>query len=239
MKWSRHGAPLAAFPASVYPAAYWLAPWTAVARLHSDVSTGALESQHPRSSKEGTRTPKTPTRRGQRPVVCSVDLGGAYYNPKPQVEALEKLLRKLPDPGAPAPPPAKRRKPGRVRHLEPDQVEKLIANYQAGATVYELGAQFKINRKTVSRTLRRHHIPMRRTSLRPEQINEAARLYQHGWSTGHIAQHLNTHQRTVQRRLAEKDVTMHSTNQRRLKPPTGLHADSPAPTCGFHQHAGD
>lgn len=26
-----------------------------------------------------------------------MDLGGAYYNPKPQVEALEKLLQKLPD----------------------------------------------------------------------------------------------------------------------------------------------
>jgi IS30 family transposase len=147
-----------------------------------------------------------------------VDLGGAYYNPKLQVEALEKLLRKLPDPGAPAPPPAKRRKPGRIRHLEPDHIEKLVARYQAGATVYELGDQFGIDRKTVSRTLRRHHIPMRRTSLRPDQVDQAARLYKQGWSTAHIAEHLNTHQRTVQRRLAEKDITMHGTNRRRFKP---------------------
>jgi hypothetical protein len=27
-----------------------------------------------------------------------VDLGGTYYNTKPQVEALKTLLRKLPDP---------------------------------------------------------------------------------------------------------------------------------------------
>jgi hypothetical protein len=154
-----------------------------------------------------------------------VDLGGAYYNPKSQVEALEKLLRKLPDPTAPTPPPTNQRKPGHIQHLQPDQVEKLIAGYQAGATVYELSAQFKINRKTVSRTLRRHHIPMRRTSLRPEQINEAARLYQDGWSTAHIAEHMNTHQRTVQRRLAERDVTMHGTNRRRFKPPAGLPKD--------------
>ena len=154
-----------------------------------------------------------------------MDLGGAYYNPRPQVEALEKLLRKLPDPGAPAPPPVERYKPGRIQHLPPDQVEKLIAGYQAGATVYELGAQFKIDRKTVSRTLRRHHIPMRRTSLRPEQVNEAARLYQDGWSTAHIAEHLNTHQRTVQRRLAEKDVTMHGMSRRRFKPPAGFHTN--------------
>jgi hypothetical protein len=74
-----------------------------------------------------------------------VDLGGAYYNPKPQLEALEKLIRKLPDPTAPAPPPTKQRKPGHIQHLQSDQVEKLIAGYQAGATVYELGAQFGID----------------------------------------------------------------------------------------------
>ena len=137
-----------------------------------------------------------------------MDLGGAYYNPRPQVEALEKLLRKLPDPGAPAPPPVERYKPGRIQHLPPDQVEKLIAGYQAGATVYELGDLFGIDRKTVSRILRRHDVPMRRTGLLPEQVDEAARLYEDGWSTALIAEHLNTDQRTVQRRLGEHGVTM-------------------------------
>jgi len=46
---------------------------------------------------------------------------------------------------------------------------------------------------------------------------------QNGWSTAHIAKHLNTHQRTVQRRLAETDITIHGTNQRRFKPPVGIH----------------
>jgi len=137
-----------------------------------------------------------------------VDLGGAYYNPKPQVEALEKLLRKLPDPGAPAPPPVERYKLGRIQHLPPDQVEKLIAGYQTGATVYELGDLFGMDRKTVSRILRRHDVPMRRTGLLPEQVDEAARLYEDGWSTALIAEHLNTDQRTVQRRLGEHGVTM-------------------------------
>jgi hypothetical protein len=100
------------------------------------------------------------------------------------------------------------RRPGRIRHLEPDQVEKLIAGYQAGATGYKLGDLFGIDRKTVSRILRRHHVPMRRTGLLPEQVDEAARLYENGWSTALIAEHLNTDQRTVQRRLGEHGVTM-------------------------------
>ena len=138
----------------------------------------------------------------------SVDLRGTYYNTKPQVEALEKLLRKLPDPTAPAALTIKPRRPGRIRHLEPDQVEKLVAGYQAGATVYKLGDQFGIDRKTVSRILRRHDVPMRRTGLLPEQVDEAARLYDDGWSTALIAEHMNTDQRTVQRRLGEHGVTM-------------------------------
>ncbi|HEY2764678.1 MAG TPA: helix-turn-helix domain-containing protein, partial [Pseudonocardiaceae bacterium] len=142
-----------------------------------------------------------------------VDLGGTYYNTNTQVEALETLLRKLPDPTTPASPPTKRCKPGRIRHLEPDQVEKLITSYQAGATVYELGDLFGINRKTASRILRRHGIPLRRASLRPEQVGEAAQLYKDGWSTAQIAQRMNTDQRTVQRRLGEQGVRMRGTHR--------------------------
>jgi hypothetical protein len=177
--------------------------------------------------------PQINSHTGDSSAPTSVDLGVTYYNTKSQVEALEKLLQRLPDPTAPAPPPTKQRKPGHRPHLPPDQVDKLIAGYQAGATVYELGTQFGIDRKTVSRTLRRHNVPMRRTSLRPEQINQAAQLHKDGWSTAHIAEHLNTHQRTVQRRLAEKDATMHGTNRRRFKPPAGLHADGPVSSLRF------
>ncbi len=59
----------------------------------------------------------------------------------------------------------------------------MVAGYQAGATVYELGDQFGIDRKTVSRILQRHNIPMRRTGLLPKQVDEATWLYQGGWST--------------------------------------------------------
>ena len=141
-----------------------------------------------------------------------MDLRGTYYNTKPQAEALEKLLRKLPDPTTPAPPLVERYKPGRTRHLEPDQVEKLITGYQAGATVYELGDLFAIDRKTVSRILRRHDIPMRRTGLHPEQINEATQLHKDGWSTAQIAKRMNTNQRTVQRRLSERGIKMRTTH---------------------------
>jgi hypothetical protein len=62
---------------------------------------------------------RKPERAGQGPGRSRVDLGGTYYNTKPQVEALETLLRKLPDPTTPAPPPVDRPEPGRARSSTP------------------------------------------------------------------------------------------------------------------------
>jgi hypothetical protein len=104
-----------------------------------------------------------------------VGLGGTYYNTKPQVEALETLLRKLPDPAAPAPPLADRPKPGRARQLDADQAQELIQAYTAGATTYELGTRFGIDRRTVSVILHRHDVQMRRRGLTPGQVDDAQR----------------------------------------------------------------
>jgi hypothetical protein len=99
----------------------------------------------------------------------SVDLRGTYYNTNAQVEALETLLRKLPDPTTPAPPPVDRPRPGRARQLNTDQTQALIQDYAAGATTYELGDRFGIDRRTVSNILHRHGVDMRRRGLSPDQ----------------------------------------------------------------------
>jgi hypothetical protein len=133
-----------------------------------------------------------------------VDLGGAYYNPTAQVSELEALLKRLPDPSAPIQRVVRATPPCPLRHLEVDQVQALVADYLAGATAYELGRQFGIDRKTVSRILHRHQVSMRRRGLSPEQVDEAVRLYENGWSTSQIAGRMETDPRTVQRRLREQ-----------------------------------
>ncbi|MEU0845691.1 hypothetical protein ABZ370_40420 [Streptomyces sp. NPDC005962] len=62
-------------------------------------------------------------------------------------------LRDLDEPPQPTP---KRAKPGRTRRLPDAQVQQLIADYKSGSTVYELGDQFGIERRTVSAILHRH-----------------------------------------------------------------------------------
>lgn len=143
-----------------------------------------------------------------------VDLGGTYYNTKPQVEALETLFQKLPDPSTPAPPPANRPKPGRARQLDADQVQELIAGYQAGATVYELGTRFGIERRTVSNILKRHDVPMRRRGLSPEQVDDAIHLYNLGWSLARVGEHLGVDHTTVLTKLRERGIPTRDTHGR-------------------------
>jgi hypothetical protein len=143
-----------------------------------------------------------------------VDLGGTYYNTKPQVEALETLLRKLPDPTEPAPPPVDRPKPRRARQLDADQVQELITGYQAGATASELGARFGIERRTVGNILHRHGVPMRRRGLSPEQIDVAIHLYNLGWSLARVGQNLRVDHTTVLTKLRERGIPTRDTHGR-------------------------
>jgi hypothetical protein len=84
----------------------------------------------------------------------------------------------------------KRDQPRRARQLRADQVEQLIANYRSGATVYELGDRFGIERRTVSNILHRHGVQMRRRGLSPDQIDDAIHLYNLGWSLARVGEHL-------------------------------------------------
>jgi hypothetical protein len=143
-----------------------------------------------------------------------VDLGGTYYNTKPQVEALEILLRKLPDPTTPAPPPADRPKPGRARQLDADQTQALIQGYLAGATTCELGTRFGIDRRTVSNILRRNDVQMRRRGLSPDEIDDAIHLYSLGWSLARVGEHLNVDHTTVLTKLRERGIQTRDTHGR-------------------------
>ena len=158
--------------------------------------------------------PQVNSHTGGSPVPTSVDLGGTYYNTKPQVEALEKLLRKLPDPTAPAPPPVDRPKPRRARQLDADQIQKLIQGYTAGATTYELGDRFSIDRRTASNILHRHGVDMRRRGLSPNQVDDAIHLYNLGWSLARIGKHLSVDPTTVLNRLRKRGVPTRDTHGR-------------------------
>lgn len=95
---------------------------------------------------------------------------------------------------------------GSTRHLNNIQVQNLIASYEAGATVYELGERFGIERKAVSRILHHHQVPMRRRGLTTEQAGEAIHLYGIGWPLARVGKHLGVDGTTVRHKLHERGI---------------------------------
>jgi hypothetical protein len=142
--------------------------------------------------------------------VDVVELPGSYYNTKQQVSELESLLRKLPDASSPLRPPRRGRVPRTAKQLESHQVQELISAYPAGATVYQLGDRFGIDRRTVSQILHRHGVPMRRRGLSPDQIDEAVRLYEAGLSLMETGLRFDASAGTVRRVLVAHGVKMRS-----------------------------
>jgi DNA invertase Pin-like site-specific DNA recombinase len=119
---------------------------------------------------------------------------------------LEQLRERLPNLDTLQPTPPQRDRPRRARQLGADQIQELIAGYQSGSTVYELGDRFGIERRTVSSILQRHGVPMRRRGLSPDQIDEAIHLYALGWSLARVGRHLGVEHSTVLAKLRERSV---------------------------------
>ncbi len=143
-----------------------------------------------------------------------VEVRGPYSNIKYQVKALEELREKLPSLDTPEPPSIKRDRPGRARQLSTEQVEQLIAGYRSGATVYELGDRFGIERRTASSILHRNGVLMRRRGLSTEQVEDAIRLYGLGWSLVRVGDHLGVAHTTVLSKLRERGIATRDTHGR-------------------------
>lgn len=157
-----------------------------------------------------------------------MEVRGAYYKKSVQVRALETLLRRLPKPGSPPPPTTSAaRRVGTARHLDPQQVQALIDGYHCGATVYQLGGEFGIDRRTVSIVLKRHGVQMRQQGLTTEQIQEAIRLYESGLSLARVGQRIGTSAKTVSARLRERGVQLRGRHCRPNAPHPGKQASLP------------
>ena len=106
------------------------------------------------------------------------------------------------------------------RRLRPAEIEKLVAAYHAGATIYELADQFRINRNTVSAILEREGIPRRNCPLSPEQVELAVKLYANGGSLETVGGRLGCSGSTVWHTFRKSGVKMRDSQGRGvLKPP--------------------
>lgn len=140
-----------------------------------------------------------------------MDLSGQLSNPQPALEALADLDLRTPKDWSPEEAHSSDRIPRTIprvsRPLKPRQVDALVAGYEGGKAVKELAGEFGIDRRTVSRHLRRANVSIRRVGLNSEQAAEAAEMYEAGWSSGRLAKRFDVSADTVHRALLQWGVS--------------------------------
>lgn len=87
------------------------------------------------------------------------------------------------------------------KRLDAASVDALVDGYLVGQTVYELAAEFGVERRTVSAHLHRRGVPMHRRGLSPVQKEEAFALRDRGWSLARIGARFDVSAGTVRNHL--------------------------------------
>lgn len=98
--------------------------------------------------------------------------------------------------------------PRTAKQLRGEQLQKLIAAYEAGGTVRAVAKQFGITPQTASSLLKCQGVVIRDTRLSEEDIDKAAHLYATGLSLARVAERVNSNAETVRRQLRKRGVKM-------------------------------
>jgi hypothetical protein len=94
--------------------------------------------------------------------------------------------------------------------LTDEEVNALVAMYQAGATVREVAEYFCVRHTTALTHLKRRSIPLRRHGLAPADIADATKLYQ----LLEVGQRFGVSQGAVRRALDSAGVTIRTPGRR-------------------------
>ena len=131
---------------------------------------------------------------------------GRYSNPPHRASDLGELLSKV----GVAPTNWGNSVPERQhqRRLRDQEVDQLVEDYLAGATVFELAAKNRIHRTTVSGLLERRGVKRRWRVLEAADIDRATSLYATGLSCASIARILGVHASTVYLALTRVGMKM-------------------------------
>lgn len=137
-----------------------------------------------------------------------MDYLGTYRNLGDQGERFHRLTNLVV--GQPRPEVAKpeSRHYQRNRRLSADNVARLVTGYESGSTVYDLGREFNIHRKTAAELLRRQGVVLTYRKLTDDQLVEAERLHADGWSFVRLGEHFGVNQSTVWNALKKRSTKL-------------------------------
>lgn len=99
---------------------------------------------------------------------------------------------------------------GRKRTTQPrlsdEKVSQIVTAYETGKTVYELAAEYRCHRVTISAVLKRQGVALRRTSPTAAQIDEMVRLYESGLSLARVGDRFGLNASTVLAQLHKRKI---------------------------------
>jgi len=100
------------------------------------------------------------------------------------------------------------------RWLTRAEGDRVVQLYRNGKSMRDLAHQFGVHPTTVSATLRREGVELRKRGLDAGQIDEAVNLYAAGNSLARIGDHFGVDHGTVWRQLRKRGVKMRDTHGR-------------------------
>jgi AraC-like DNA-binding protein len=133
-------------------------------------------------------------------------------NPSSPLKRALTAYRRI-DLSGPCPRSAPRSLPRTIHRLTPAEVDEAVAGYKAGATLSELAARLRVDRKTLSPHLKARGVQLRRT-MTPAEVEQAVKLYAQGLSVARIADRLGYHTTSVYLKMRAAGVPMRDAHGR-------------------------
>jgi DNA invertase Pin-like site-specific DNA recombinase len=100
------------------------------------------------------------------------------------------------------------------KRLDPEQIARLIADYEAGEPVNDLAEAYGLHRSTVLNHLKRQSVRRRRSRLTALDVEKIVGLYTSGESVEAIAVELRFRATTVRRALVKAGVGLRRRGRR-------------------------
>jgi AraC-like DNA-binding protein len=137
--------------------------------------------------------------------ISWVEVLGRYSNHADQGERIQDLMETAP---SGRPEPETRTTKQVHRRLLPAQLDELMEDYKAGATLNEIAERLHVHRNNVSRALQGQGVSRRYRMIEGERLNEAIAEYQAGKSLAAVGAELGVSMDTVRAALKKAGVTL-------------------------------
>ena len=92
--------------------------------------------------------------------------------------------------------------------LTDDEVDRVVAGYQAGLTLAELATAFGADRRTLAGWLHQRGVSRRGRRFTATDVDELIRLYRDGWSLAQIGSHFGVYPQTIRYHLQKARIEL-------------------------------